>query len=483
MDDQNFADATQDELVNLDCALDYADDIGELETCTSATYDWYHEAERDMQEYLARMRQEVDAEPTATTTTPPAATGATDPAPVEATPEEEEDFFPTDRSASYGEAWEDEPLCEWQPEKLLKRSRRKGVTYYLVQWCSKRADTWEMEEDLEEEGHAPLIRAFAAERAAQQAEKAEQQALMHKQQKEQKERKEGEVSTPIAKPVKPETPFLPKNMQFDPTVYWRGFQAMIHEKFHADNMHPLEIFNVCNSVSARAFMQNWERKVEGVPAMLFHGTRREAVEGITRTGLRVPRSGENPIQVANGSALGVGIYTGVRPSISHGYTRGLGAMFVCAGLIQTEFETPSLHNGNVCVFFEDAQVLPCFLVTYRCAHEVGGDGTDVPEYHHVLSEAKLQEVLNTTPTYINTPAVTFNHVQRKIAQLRLKYKNGLIASAMAPPAVPPTIRQGGTGPGLAYDKQNKTLTKKQLRAAPRAAKEAYKKGFLQQKQN
>ena len=85
------------------------------------------------------------------------------------------------------------------------------------------------------------------------------------------------------------------------------------------------------SEAVALFMRARERlNVE--PRVAFHGTPAANLPSIYRHGLLVP--GTMGIQVAHGSAYGVGIYTGKTPDLSHGFTSGSGKMIVC-GVLDT----------------------------------------------------------------------------------------------------------------------------------------------------
>ena len=427
---------------------------GGLETCDSHNYEWYAEAERDMQAYLKRVEQQADAEA--------AAAEAAEPPPVVADDdddEEEDEGFPggdlaKDRTASFGGSWEDEPLADWQPEKILSRRRVKGATYYLVKWRSHADPTWEPEEDLEEEGHGKTLAEFNAGRRKKAAAVAAAAS-------ESAEGKKEAVPAPPAHVLS--TPF-------DPTIYWTRFESMICLKFAEAGYTAEAIHNVCDGKRARAFTDKWT-KMDSVPVMLCHGTRSNLLLRIIESGLRVPNQGANPIAVLNGSVHGVGIYTSRTPSVSDWYTRGCGVMLICAGLISGDFVgTSDISDiGNTVVFFRDDLILPCFLVRYTRARS----GEDPPvQYHKTLSPETLRGYLALSNSPNPTPA--------SISLARQNYLAGCAYAAQMEKD-PATVSQGGCQPGMAWTKKAKTLTKKQLRAAPRSAKDAYKQGLLLQK--
>ena len=420
--------------------------VGGLETCDSHNYEWYAEAERDMQDYFKRVEQQADAE---------AAEAASSPV-VNETDTYEDHGFPggdlvNDRTASFGGSWEDEPLADWQPERILSRKRVKGVTYYLVKWRSHADTTWEPEDELEEEGHGKTIAEFNEDRKRRPV--------------------AGPAVVPAPKVKKEKAAKVIQHVlstPFDPTIYWPEFKSMIRSKFSDAGYRVDAVHNICNSKRARVFTEKWNM-TDSVPVMLCHGTRPHLLIRVIESGLRVPNQGANPISVLNGSAHGVGIYTARSPSISDWYTRGCGVMLICAGLISGSFvkATDITDVGSAVVFFRDDLVLPCFLVRYTRA--------STPEcsfpYHTTLSTDTLEQ-------YIGTPPPT--ETAHVISQGRLRYLAGC-AYAATLGKTPATLSQGGSEHGMAWTKKAKTLTKKQLRAAPRSAKDAYKHGLLLQK--
>ena len=57
-----------------------------------------------------------------------------------------------------------ERLTDALPEALLKRVKKRGVTQYLVKWTHTPEPSWELEDDLVEEGYGNLIDRFVADR-------------------------------------------------------------------------------------------------------------------------------------------------------------------------------------------------------------------------------------------------------------------------------------------------------------------------------
>ncbi|KAJ9460342.1 hypothetical protein DIPPA_24581 [Diplonema papillatum] len=396
-------------LAQMEDELQAAEEEGGIETCASADFTWYADAEKDVQRYLAALEKDLASKEKE------ADDGENEPATTTSEESGADDFadLGQNRSTSYN-GWEDEDLAEWIPEKLLKRSNRKGVTHYLVKWLNHDTPTWESCEDLDEEGYFVLMANFDAARS--------QHAKMGARQK----RKPLRRSLPVG---------------FDPTLFWPDYMARIRNAFSDTGRFVTEVYNVLTKQAAKAFMSHWQGDTAFIPAMLFHGTRLESISSIAAHGFRIPGSGG--VSVINGSAHGVGIYTATTPSIPYAYARG-NYMFVCAGLIGNQYWTTTKNVGQVCVFFESNRVVPCFLVKYAIGFDT--EPTYSPSFDASMFRSGVM---------INYPEIALQRAPR-------------------------TLRSGGQEPGMRFDRTTRTLTKKQLRAAPRAAKDAYKAGLLVQ---
>eukprot|EP00667_Euglena_gracilis_P024723 EG_transcript_28611 len=116
-------------------------------------------------------------------------------------------------------------------------------------------------------------------------------------------------------------------------------------------------------------------------SVAFHGTRLQNVHSIVREGLVVPRE-ETGVAVASGSTYGRGIYLSPRAELSIGYCQGnkllvcavlLGRQMVCTGRSFREgltecapgYDSHVSPCGNEWIVFNEAQVLPCFVIHYR----------------------------------------------------------------------------------------------------------------------
>merc|ERR1712039_1146441 len=120
-----------------------------------------------------------------------------------------------------------------------------------------------------------------------------------------------------------------------------------------------------------------EGKASGRLTPAFHGTAQKNIGSILKQGLLIPGEG-NSLPVVNGSAHGLGIYTGAcglgGASLSHGFCRG-GPMLICGvmddaqpmqqytlGLRSVSAESEHVrHVGSAIVIFESRRVAPFFV--------------------------------------------------------------------------------------------------------------------------
>eukprot|EP01064_Diplonema_japonicum_P018757 TRINITY_DN27443_c0_g1_i1.p1 TRINITY_DN27443_c0_g1~~TRINITY_DN27443_c0_g1_i1.p1 ORF type:complete len:454 (+),score=110.88 TRINITY_DN27443_c0_g1_i1:42-1364(+) len=436
-DQEHLPFSTEDEAILLEIC-ETAEETGPLQNCNSEDTTWYSEAVKDKQRYL-KIMESLEKEEEALETPE-----------KQQEEEEEENLLISNRADSYGESWEDQDLTNWQPEAILKRSRVKGERHYLVKWKLAKEPTWETYEDLEEEGHAWMVKDFDNTKAAVKTTNPPKKEKEEKEKREKLKKKEPPISV------------------FNPEVYWPDFEEKIKKSFNDRYMNPEEIINVCQKDLAEPFSKKLGSDM--TPVMLFHGTAAHNIKPIIETGLRIPGKG-NKIAVANGSAFGVGIYTGTGPQISDNYTRGCGYMFVCAGLIGGVYSTSVKQPGGACVFFDASLVLPCFVVKYSRS-----SCTTPCFYTPVYTEAWLSGFGLPPPP----PVIEKGRVNPLVSTLMQKYRDGLAASSDAPTSEKFLV-SGSKSHGSPYSKELATLTKKQLRALPRSAKELYRQGLLKQR--
>eukprot|EP01060_Flectonema_neradi_P032121 TRINITY_DN5047_c0_g1_i1.p1 TRINITY_DN5047_c0_g1~~TRINITY_DN5047_c0_g1_i1.p1 ORF type:complete len:460 (+),score=94.97 TRINITY_DN5047_c0_g1_i1:50-1429(+) len=432
--------------------------IGDLETCKSTDFGWYAEAEADMERYLNEQKEAMKAEE--------------EEEEVEEVEEEEveesegpettQDLLENNRTNSYGDNWEDDPLTDWVPKKITSRSRSKGVTYYRVEWQRHGDPTWETEEDLEEEGHGNYILEYKKEQAAKrklpQKLATPGKTVRVKKQRKPKMRKDVEG---------------PPDM-FSPTTYWPDFKDRIEKAFEKCSLVATDIYNICTEQKGKAFNRTWkESGTTSVPVLLFHGTKTTSIENIVRVGFKIPTPSSG-IKVVNGSAYGVGIYSARTPSTSTYYTNNE-YMFVCAGLVSGNFQSQIKSPGDMVVFFNEALIMPCFLVKWARRYSYS---TIAPPIYHTHFDFNIIRALiaaGATSDSGNTDSGNLHY-----SMLMQRYWSGLQRSANVSHS-PTTLAAGGNQAGMDYDQGVKTLTKRQLRAAPRQAKQQYKAGLLKQK--
>eukprot|EP00668_Euglena_longa_P004785 GGOE01005591.1.p1 GENE.GGOE01005591.1~~GGOE01005591.1.p1 ORF type:complete len:481 (-),score=141.22 GGOE01005591.1:193-1608(-) len=121
------------------------------------------------------------------------------------------------------------------------------------------------------------------------------------------------------------------------------------------------------------------REVLSAITVAFHGTPAHNMQNIVREGLVVPRL-ETGVEVACGSRYGQGIYLSPNADFSLHYCRGGGKLLVCAVLLGKQwicggceymtttctrgFDSHVSPCGNELILFNEAQVLPCFVIHY-----------------------------------------------------------------------------------------------------------------------
>eukprot|EP00038_Savillea_parva_P003993 m.132840 g.132840 ORF g.132840 m.132840 type:complete len:481 (-) comp11343_c0_seq2:71-1513(-) len=323
------------------------------------------------------------------------------------------------------ELWDQSDSEPWLVEAVLKRRRQKGVTMWLIKWKYVTSPSWELEEDLVEEGHLPLLEEFRAKAAAAAAAAAPER--------------------PLRKPKKS------RPTVFDPCTFWPDFHKRVVRRFNDGNLMVTKILHCVPPSASAAFVKEWSSlRDEGVPvapAMLFHGTDDRNWRSISQRGFFIPGTGG--VRVVNGSAYGVGIYTGRNPGISCPYVRGQQSMFVCAGLIENKFATSVHRAGDMVIFFRKEQVVPCALVSYTY-----GRGQQEPG-SYVVEELRHD---------------------RQFGQMTKTWSLGEVSSSLATAA---TFWKSTSQEAQARKIMKQTggkLTKRQLKQLPGTAKEMFKNG-------
>ncbi|CAK9102867.1 Poly ADP-ribose polymerase 6 [Durusdinium trenchii] len=114
------------------------------------------------------------------------------------------------------------------------------------------------------------------------------------------------------------------------------------------------------------------------PRIVFHGTSAANVGSIIRTGLCVP--GNRGVGVANGQALGKGIYVAHDASYSLNYCRssadGHYRLFVCALLPKNTGRKAFVYDdGNVSVVDSEDQLLPLYVIHFDVVYGHASDSS------------------------------------------------------------------------------------------------------------
>jgi hypothetical protein len=157
-----------------------------------------------------------------------------------------------------------------------------------------------------------------------------------------------------------------------------GMQVCKH--LHGHLHYPIELKPTpLHSDVQKAFWDTCHGQLNGKVVPAFHGTAEKNLDSIYRSGLLIPGRGNN-LQVAHGSAHGLGIYTAAvsSPGLAYGFCRHESPMLVCGVLDdtvaqrQSEFIrslpiTGQSNNirrvGGAIVIFEPIRVAPLFTVS------------------------------------------------------------------------------------------------------------------------
>jgi hypothetical protein len=169
--------------------------------------------------------------------------------------------------------------------------------------------------------------------------------------------------------------------------FWDQNQSQITDSLRhmGCSITDLRLCPVSGSVQGKFMRRLGELGVE--PAVAYHGTNISNMQNICDKGFLVPnKGGIDGIRVTNGSAYGIGIYTSKTADYSTGYCRATSTMFVCA-VIEAEDnqKTPNswpdrqfpgrmnvTSHGNIVVLFNEAQVIPLFLLDFQWKHHTPG---------------------------------------------------------------------------------------------------------------
>lgn len=313
---------------------------------------------------------------------------------------------------------------------MTARKKFEGEMYVKVRWRSHPEATWELEEDFVDQGHQKHITQYLHARCG----------------------------APKPAPVRKERE---KNTVHLFSVFWPDFVERIRKLFLDSSLTVTQIELLPMRQHHRGFADR-VRGGDGMPVMLTHGTNTKNIPGIVASGLVVPTK-DGPVRVLNGSAHGVGIYTGRQASLSLGFSRGCGAMFVCAGWVREQVVAIKQVHDTV-VFFDAADVVPCFLVSFKQGIHLETPVSVVP--YKKVAHRRLPAAAAVRPV-----VHTGHHFHGESAQRTLR--SGMRAESTEAPLSPHRHQ--------AWDSKTGTLTKKSMRTQPRMVKDAYRRGLLTQR--
>eukprot|EP01006_Ploeotia_vitrea_P063107 TRINITY_DN84952_c0_g1_i1.p1 TRINITY_DN84952_c0_g1~~TRINITY_DN84952_c0_g1_i1.p1 ORF type:complete len:502 (-),score=42.17 TRINITY_DN84952_c0_g1_i1:38-1543(-) len=400
---------------------------------------------------------------------------------------------------------------EWILLQVVSRKRHKGVTYYLCQWKGYLSQpTWETEEDLADEGWAPLIEQFLKDRQTSNsshqltAEERERQSardsalLAHGRQAYHPFN--GQVGAPRAPPCPPG--------EFNPEVFWPDFMTRITGEMNKTYNGVVYVQNIVNPMIRRTFTKHWLTGGVGVPVMVFHGSSERNIPGIIQHGLVIP--GSRPgVRVENGSAHGLGIYTSRTPATPTGYCNGGNYMFCCAVLVGGKFCTTTVTPGEWIVMMNPEQVLPCFLIQwgypqgnyYTDADDAYPTQKTVPQYTNQLYKG-TEALWGVRKPYESSLLQWATCKAEKYDPKKCYVWTPSTGNCSRPPPIPPQVikrvqkddaqRNHASNQEKHYPKAipekppawEKTIyhvTKKQLRGQAKRVKDLYRSGAVRQK--
>lgn len=126
------------------------------------------------------------------------------------------------------------------------------------------------------------------------------------------------------------------------------------------------------------FMTRLNENTSYNPYLVYHGTKVNNIESILQYGFLIPNE-RHPtnrkapiITVQNGSSYGSGIYCSTTADFSLSYNNTSNTLLVCAALPKrNEAGVVERFHGNILVLSHVSEIIPLFLLDYRCLQEFG----------------------------------------------------------------------------------------------------------------
>ena len=353
-------------------------------------------------------------------------------------PLDEEEERVEEGMGSRAHTWDRQESEELHIESIVRRSKFQGVECYLVKYRGHEEPLWETTEFLLEEGHKPLLDAFRdARTSSAQSQRVRERDIGKLQSK---------VMTSLHQRYTAVSPKGAFNI-FDHypnlvNLVVRRFEEVLVDEQQCRRVHSLNMIPHTSDGPLDAFTKEHKKGAHHSVEVLFHGTRKVNFDSVCNRGLLVPGN-DSGIRVANGSALGVGIYSAKKPGVPFNYCRDCNEMFVLAGLIGPTVTVSPNHSGDICVFFNQALVVPIAIVSFSEQKE-----PPTKILLGVRGESNTFEYVTSPPLPRALPGPTY------------------------PPRVGPKTR------GEGVETRFKFMTKRELRAAPRRVKEQFKEGLV-----
>jgi len=415
-------------------------------------------------------------------------------------------------------AWEEEmekvEAEDWVIEQILSTKYHEGEAYYQVKWHGYLTPTWESEETTVHEGLVRQLLEFKQMEVARRKAQAERRLEASRKaweakQQQSKEAKATREDSAKSKAVqwllaqaRVEDRRLTSMALFDPRVFWPNWYSLIGERFREAGCCVLHVENICHRQRAHEFDSRLQASdaERAEPMMVFHGTSAFNIQGIIEDGLQVPGTFAG-VKVANGSAYGVGIYTAASPQLGYArdfnYHEGeVSQMFCCAGI---SHGAQTKQVSGFTIFFEASLVLPCFLVTFRReAAKPPPGGARYPYAPRLVSEVPIKQETS-EGSWVTFPRsglclplgaapdrpLNTALFRSRAGGARVALEGSLaLALALARRRRVAYVARGDhenrelRGLRVWYDREHRTLSRRQLRAMPRSAKQPFREGLI-----
>jgi len=165
------------------------------------------------------------------------------------------------------------------------------------------------------------------------------------------------------------------------SLFEKGFQSTQYGR----TLHVSDVKNVLRPELVIKFEKKWyEMKERAKPQIAYHGTANDRIHSILEKGLLVPGQNNDVTHKSDSGWWGGGIYVSPDATVSAGYSDPT-SLIVCSVLMGNSYQcvgrmdgqplmagfdshisanTPDGSNALEWILFDDAQVLPCYVVSF-----------------------------------------------------------------------------------------------------------------------